>query len=1109
MATKLRHLHLFSPGMLLALAFGLGAAIESQASSITLDESFSPPFFAAGSPGKAIGLPDGKYVDFFNVDSVTDRSTGPLVRFNNDGTLDTTFAFSAEFNGVLAVAAAPGGKLIIAAFKTIYGVAQPTQIQAYDILRLNPDGSIDPTFAPAQSTSGGEVRTITVNADGTILVAGKFTRFNGIATAGIVRLLPDGAMDPSFAPVTMTCAHPSFDATGTCGLWTAPVLDADNKILIVGDFVSVDGVAAPGIARLHSDGTLDNTFSASGFSPWLDGAGRVRPIRGIVIQSDNKIVIGGRFTVSASFASNPTGSTFKNLPLVRLEPDGTVDQSYGYFGFVPAGRLDKANRQIDGLRVEPGDKVIAIGGSVWRFNSDGSLDSSFSNPDLLVLQQDCGLPGCAGAYNISGQGDGKLLIAGVFTDINDAAGPSNGERWGVAKLNSDGTLDTGFTTSHRTGNKIEPASFLRLSNGSTFIAFARYDFADFETIPHNFGRLLANGALDLGFDPIASFDPNGPLGPGFVSLGFTPLSDGSLLLTGTAGQSASYGHLLASGLEDTNYVTDPNITFATAFPRQDGKVVLSNYDLNRTNTFADPIAQAAANGAQIQRINSNGSVDGSFHLDSTVVADCQQRDVNGNLTALYIGSGVLALTANNTTLFGYLSRDGSYHLVRVNNDGSVDPSFTGATFPVSLGFYFTPISDPQHPEAGLVMRLVYYPLELPVKQARPVLDGKVVLMGSFASYGNTSAHGLLRVNSNGSADSTFSIGSGAQWTQTQETVTFHPSIDNLEVGLDDKLLLTGTFEAFNGTAAPGIISLNPDGTLDPSFVPPVKRQKFDYQPAYLARQSDGSFLLSGPYSRATDNLSPSFFRLLLAPGAPTPAGSYVSVNEGAVGSASNITVDFDAVAQAGNTSVSVIDPNWAGQLPPGFQVAGPDVAFEVYTTSSYTGPITVCFTLASLDDPTFAIARILHNNGNGLVDVTSSKDAVTKTICATVSSLSPFVVVKPPYLAAVQAPIAGDGSSVFTAKRGVVPVKFYLSAGGRSTCVLPPATIAVIRLAGANLGAVNESSFIAPADSGSSFRIEGCQYGYNLNATGLGAGTYRVDLKIGSKVAGSATFQLK
>src|SRR5207237_1580000 len=302
--------------------------------------------------------------------------------------------------------------------------------------------------------------------------------------------------------------------------------------------------------------------------------------------------------------------------------------------------------------------------------------------------------------------------------------------------------------------------------------------------------------------------------------------------------------------------------------------------------------------------------------------------------------------------------------------------------------------DPRHPEQDFQNITTYQADDTPVKQAKAVLDGKVVLMGSFSSYGATPAHGLLRINTDGSPDPTFNIGSGAQWTQTQETATLHPSIDNLEVGLDDKLLLTGTFEAFNGTAAPGIISLNPDATIDTSFTQPVKRQKLDYQPAYLARQSDGSFLLSGPYSKTTDNTSPSFFRLVLPPGVTTPSGTSVSVDEGSVGSASNITVNFGSVSQAGSTSVSVIDPNWAGQLPPGFQIAGPNLAFEVYTTSAYTSPVTVCFMLSSLSDPDFAAARVMHNTGSGLVDVTSSNDATTKTICASVPSLSPFVIAK-------------------------------------------------------------------------------------------------------------------
>jgi hypothetical protein len=74
---------------------------------------------------------------------------------------------------------------------------------------------------------------------------------------------------------------------------------------------------------------------------------------------------------------------------------------------------------------------------------------------------------------------------------------------------------------------------------------------------------------------------------------------------------------------------------------------------------------------------------------------------------------------------------------------------------------------------------------------------------------------------------------------------------------------------------------------------------------------------------------------------------------------------------------------------------------------------------------------------------------------------------------------------------------------------LPPATIALTRTAGTTTGAVDESVYIMAADTGSTFRIDGCQYVYNLSSSALGPGTYRVDIKINGQVVGSAIFQLK
>jgi hypothetical protein len=116
--------------------------------------------------------------------------------------------------------------------------------------------------------------------------------------------------------------------------------------------------------------------------------------------------------------------------------------------------------------------------------------------------------------------------------------------------------------------------------------------------------------------------------------------------------------------------------------------------------------------------------------------------------------------------------------------------------------------------------------------------------------------------------------------------------------------------------------------------------------------------------------------------------------------------------------------------------------------------------------------------------------------------------IAPAYAGQVQPPINPDGTSTFNVRRGVVPVKFNLTLGGVATCDLPPATIAVTRTAGGVVGQINESVYSGNADSGSNFRIDSCQYVYNLNSRALGVGTYRVDILINGQVVGSAVFGL-
>ncbi len=224
---------------------------------------------------------------------------------------------------------------------------------------------------------------------------------------------------------------------------------------------------------------------------------------------------------------------------------------------------------------------------------------------------------------------------------------------------------------------------------------------------------------------------------------------------------------------------------------------------------------------------------------------------------------------------------------------------------------------------------------------------------------------------------------------------------------------------------------------------------------------------------------------------------------------------FPQITSDGTTTVTPISPSSAG-----FTLPGSSLGFDITTTAAYPTPvptppgIVIAFQVA----PPLDVSQltVFHNENGNLVNVTCpsprpgpTPDTTTNTIYASVTSLSPFVVAKVPFTAHVQQPINSDGSSVFNANRGAVPVKFTLTLNGVATCQLSPATIAVTRTAGGTIGSINESAYRMPSDSGSNFRIDSCQYVYNLNSGALGVGTYRVDIKIGGIIVGSATFRLQ
>lgn len=142
-------------------------------------------------------------------------------------------------------------------------------------------------------------------------------------------------------------------------------------------------------------------------------------------------------------------------------------------------------------------------------------------------------------------------------------------------------------------------------------------------------------------------------------------------------------------------------------------------------------------------------------------------------------------------------------------------------------------------------------------------------------------------------------------------------------------------------------------------------------------------------------------------------------------------------------------------------------------------------------------------------------DSFTYVACATPTACSAPAAVTlslepagPTLTATVQQPIDLDGTSTFNAKRGVIPVRFALAADDVPTCDLPPASIRVRRLGASSDETVDESVYVSPSDTGSTFRISDCRYVYNLAARPLGPGSYAVEAVIDGHAAGSATFTL-
>ncbi len=374
-----------------------GIVVEPATTTVTIaDPGARDPAFAANfinsSVYRSLPRPNGSILiagtfTQLQATNFTLYNYGRIARLTSSGAIDLDFnPGTGANNAVYALACQPDGKILIGgSFTSFNGTVRNR------IARLNTDGSLDLSFNPGTGADD-TIYDILVQPDGKILVGGAFDNYDGTARNGLVRLLPSGARDPSFA-----------DFTGPVVFFIRTLaLQPDGKILVGGAFRHTSGGLRAGLKRLSSTGSADTAFTGlvAGASAAFDPA-FLGTVNQVAVLPDGRLLVAGDFSQFNGEA---------RAGVARLTTTGALDT-----GFAPA--LNNPAYALlplpDGRVLLGGDFTSVNVGTATRIASilpDGSLDTAFA---------------AAGGHgstvrNLSLQPDGNVLLGGSFDSFQGA-----------------------------------------------------------------------------------------------------------------------------------------------------------------------------------------------------------------------------------------------------------------------------------------------------------------------------------------------------------------------------------------------------------------------------------------------------------------------------------------------------------------------------------------------------------------------------------------------------------------------------------------------------------------------------------------------------------------
>ncbi|KJY31239.1 DUF11 domain-containing protein [Streptomyces katrae] len=512
----------------------------------------------------------------------------------------------------------------------------------FALARYNPDGSLDPTFN-GDGDNDGRIQTdlrggddvadaVAVQSDGKLVVAGYSSEPDAAGSFTVARFNPDGSLDTSFDGDGST-----FTDFGTAGPQEAFGIAIQAGGAIVAAGTSGTDVA---VARYNAvDGSLDTGFDGDG--KVITGfAGGSATAYDVTLQSDNKIVIAGR--AGYNYPSNDS-----DFALARYNPNGSLDTTFDGDGRVTTAFAgpDVAN----GVKIQPDGKIVTAGSSGFDFalarynGADGSLDTGFDGDGKVTT--DFGTNTLDGAADLALQTDGRIVAAG----ISEAD-------FGVARYNTNGSLDTGFGT----GGKVH-----------TDVSFGYFDTANAVALQSD-GKIVVSGNTgdDRGLVRYQAVTPPPPpgvdlavtkTGPASVSIG--DQATYTVTVTNTSTTTA------ATGVTLTDTLTGPG-TLLSATPAQ-GTCTLTATTANCTlgtlapgaRTTVKLLAEPRATGTLSDRATASATQTDPATANNTATATSTANNAHGctiigtsgadTLNGGYGNDVICALSGNDTVRASY------------------------------------------------------------------------------------------------------------------------------------------------------------------------------------------------------------------------------------------------------------------------------------------------------------------------------------------------------------------------------------------------------------------------------------------------------------------------